>query len=242
MKQPLECLSRMKYPGRTLAVGRDLSGMFNVVIYAITGRSSSSQARRLELEADTIWTKPTDPEVLQKGNVDLLIYPAVILSEGLAVSNGKQTSDIDVRSGHSPVRVLEEAMKNWAYEPDAPNFTPRISGCILPSNRAGLSVLKRAWSGDSLRFFYEIPLTPGKGKLLTTYSGENTDPLQSVSGDPVDLDLKEPTVRAMAEAVYAALRPPAGAEDFRVAAACVFAKASDMKARQVFIINRRERT
>jgi len=216
--------------------------MFNIVIYAITGRSASSQARRLEFEGDTIWTKPTDPEVLQKGNMDLLIYPAVALSEGLAVSNGKQTSDIDVRSGQSPVRVLEEAVQSWSYEPDAPIFTPRISGCVLPSNRAGLSILKRAGSGDPFRFFYEIPLNPGKGKLLTTYSGENRDPLQSFTGDPLDLDLVEPTARAMAEAVYAALEPPAGGEDFRVAAACVFAKTADMKDHRVFIINRRERT
>ena len=241
MKQPLGSLSRMKYPGRALAVGRDMSGMFNIIIYAITGRSSSSQARRLTLEADAIWTKPTDPEVLGKGNLDLLIYPAVILSEGLAASNGKQTSNIDVRSGESPVHVLEEAMKSWDYEPDAPVFTPRISGCILPSSRAGLSIIKRAESGDSLRFFYEVPLTPAKGKLVTTYSGESRDPLQSFAGEPLDLDLVDASARAMAEAVYAALKPAAGAEDFRVAVACVFAKAADMKDDQVFIINRQER-
>ena len=241
MKQPLGSLSRMKYPGRALAVGRDVSGMFNIIIYAITGRSSSSQARRLVLEADSIWTKPTDPEVLRKGNLDLLIYPAVILSEGLAASNGKQTSAIDVRSGESPVRVLEEALKIWDYEPDAPIFTPRISGCILPSNRAGLSIIKRAESGDSLRFFYEVPLTPAKGKLVATYSGENRDPLQSFAGEPLDLGLKEATAQATAEAVYGELKPPGREEDFRVAVACVFAKASDMKDHQVFIINRRER-
>jgi IMP cyclohydrolase len=241
MKQPLESLSRMKYPGRALAVGRDMSDAFNIIIYAITGRSSSSQARRLALEADAIWTKPTDPEVLRKGNIDLLIYPAVILSEGLAASNGKQTSDIDVRLGQGPVEVLEEAMKSWDYEPDAPIFTPRISGCILPSNRAGLSIIKRAENGDSLRFFYEVPLTPAKGKLVTTYSGENRDPLQSFAGEPLDLDLREATARATAEAVYGALKPPGREEDFRVAVTCVFAKASDMKDHQVFIINRQER-
>lgn len=241
MKQPLESLSRMRYPGRALAVGRDLSGTFNIIIYAITGRSSSSQARRLELKADAIWTKPTDPEALRKGNIDLLIYPAVILSEGLAASNGKQTSDIDVRSGPSPVRVLEEAMKSWDYEPDAPIFTPRISGCILPSNRAGLSIVKRAENGDSLRLFYEVTRASGKGKLLTTYSGENRNPLQSFSGEPLDLDLVEASARAMAEAVYGALKPPEGAEDFRVAVACVFANTTDMKDHQVFIINRQER-
>jgi IMP cyclohydrolase len=241
MKQPLEGLCRMTYPGRALAIGRDMSGTFNIVIYGITARSPSSQARRLGLEAGAIWTKPTNPEVLGKGNIELLIYPAVIMSEGLAASNGRQTSDIDVLSGQGPVDVLEEALKRWDYEPDAPIFTPRISGCVLPSNRAGLSIIRRAENGDSLRFFYEIPLSPGKGKLLTTYSGENRDPLQSFSGEPLDLDLVEPTARAMAEAVYAALNPAAGAEDFRVSVACVFAEVADMKDHQVFIINRWER-
>ncbi len=242
MKRPLESLSGMVYPGRVLAVGRDFSGTFNVIIYAVTGRSPSSQARKLELEGVTIWTKPTDPETLGKGNIDLLIYPAVILSEGLAVGNGKQTSDIDVHSNPSPIHVLEEALKNWEYEPDHPIFTPRISGCIVPSNRAGLSILKRAETGASLRFFYEVPLIRGKGKLLATYSGENKDPLRSFSGDPLTIDLGEPTARDMAEAVYKALHPPAGKTDFRVAVACVYARVSDMKDHQVFIINRQERT
>jgi hypothetical protein len=96
-------------------------------------------------------------------------------------------------------------------------------------------------NGDSLRLFYEVPLGSGKGKLLTTYSGENRNPLQSFSGKPLNLDLVEDTARAMAEAVYGALKPPAGAEDFRVAVACVFAKTADMKDYQVFIINRQER-
>jgi IMP cyclohydrolase len=240
MSQPLESLAKMEYPGRALAVGRDLTGAFNVVIYAVTGRSPSSQARRLELDANAIWTKPTDPEVLRKGNPDLLIYPAVILSESMAVSNGRQTSDIAARSGQNPVQVLDEALKNWEYEPDSPIFTPRISGCILPSGRAGLSLIKRAENGTSLRFFFEVALIPGKGKLLTTYSGKNKDPLQSYIGEPLDLGLREPTAQALAEAVDRALKPRGKEVDVRVAVACIFALASNMKDHQVFIINCRE--
>lgn len=240
MSQSLENLARMEYPGRALAIGRDLSGAFNIVIYAVTGRSPSSQARRLELDANAIWTKPTDPDALRKGNPDLLIYPAVILSKGLAVSNGRQTSDIAARSGQSPVQVLDEALKNWEYEPDSPIFTPRISGCILPSGRAGLSLIKRAENGASLRFLFEVPLIPGKGKLLTTYTGENKDPLQSYTGEPLDLGLREPTAQALAEAVDQALKPQGREGDFRVAVACVFAMATNMKDHRVFIINRHE--
>ena len=111
MSHPLTPLTEMTYPGRLIALGRDLSGAFNVVIYAITGRSPSSQARRLVAEGNAVWTKPTDPEVLNKGNPDLLVYPALVLGAGIAVSNGKQTVDIDAGGQGSPVDVLDSALK-----------------------------------------------------------------------------------------------------------------------------------
>ena len=241
MNSPFENLSGMEYPGRILGVGRDASGLFDILIYAITGRSPSSQARRLELESDAIWTKPTDPQALRKGKVDLLIYPAVIFKNGLAASNGKQTTDIAEASGLSPIQVLDQGMKKWDYEPDAPTFTPRIGGCILPAGRAGLSLLKRAENGACLRYFYEVPLIPGKGSFVATYAGDNKDPLPPFTGEPKDLGLGEPTARAMAEGIYDSLRPPGRALDFRVAVACIFADPSDINNRQVFIINRQER-
>lgn len=241
MRQPLEHLSRMIYPGRLIAIGRDASGDFNVVIYAITGRSASSQARKLVLEQNAVWTKPTDPEALAKGNPDLLLYPALVLGRGIAVSNGKQTSDIDAGSPGSPVHALDHALKNWTYEPDAPIYTPRISGCVLPSNRAALSVIKRADNGEALRFFFELPLIAGKGKMISTYSGENKDRLPSFHEEPIDLELEESSTAAMAEAVYAALGPQEAEKDFRVAVACLFAKASDMTDHQFYLINRTER-
>ena len=90
----LEAIAEMEYPGRLIALGRDPTGEHNVVVYAVTGRSPSSQARTLEYNADdnTIFTKPTDPEVLEKGNPDLLLYDAIVmLDDSVAVSNGKQT-------------------------------------------------------------------------------------------------------------------------------------------------------
>lgn len=242
MRQPLACLKRMTYPGRLIAVGRDVSGAFNIVIYAITGRSPSSQARKLVAEGNAVWTKPTDPEVLKKGNPDLLVYPALIFGAGIAVSNGKQTADIDPQGQGSPIQILDSGLKNWTYEPDAPIFTPRISGCILPSKRAALSVIRREADGEALRSFFELPLTPGKGKMISTYGGENKDPLPSFLGEPIDLDLQETSAEAMAEAVYESLGPRPGGNDFRVAMVCSFAKASDMKDHRLHIINRDERT
>lgn len=242
MKRPLSALARMTYPGRLIALGRDASGAFNIVIYAITGRSPSSQARKLVSEGNAVWTKPTDPAVLKKGNPDLLVYPALMMGGGIAVSNGKQTADIRAAEEGSPVLVLDSALKNWSFEPDDPIFTPRISGCVLPSNRAALSLIRRGSGGAALRSFFEFSLTPGLGKFVATYRGENEDPLPSYQGDPLALEIKDETPEAMAEAVYDALGPKHGGTDFRVAVACVFAPAADMKAYRLHIINRRERT
>ena len=232
----------MVYPGRFIVLGADQTGDWDVVVYGITGRSPSSKARKLELVGDYILTRPTDPEVLKTGNPDLLVYPALILGEAIVVSNGKQTTDIAARADAGPVRVLAGGLAAWNFEPDAPIFTPRISGCVLPGGRAGLSVLKRQPDGSTLRLYAELPLAAGRGKLVSTYAGENANPLPSFAGEPVDVGLAEVTAVATAEAFYSALRPEGRPEDYRVAVACVFALRSDLRRRDVAIINRHERT
>ncbi len=233
----------MEYPGRVIIIGLDMSGEKSAVVYAITGRSPSSQARRLVLDGDTIWTMPTDEEVLKKGKPDLLIYPAISISGGIAVSNGKQTSDIRryFRQSPNPVEVLRLALKKWNYEPDSPNFTPRISGCVLARDKAALSIIKRGQDGSTERNFFEVAMTCGKGRMITTYSGENREPLQAFGGEPLDLELQEKTAKKMAEAVYEVLRPKDLGKDFRVAVACVFTRNLDLNEYDYWIINKQER-
>jgi IMP cyclohydrolase len=241
MTHALSHLSTLTYPGRMIILGRDRSGSHDVVVYAITGRSPSSQARRLVLDGDAIWTRPTDPEVLKKGNPDLLVYPAVILGRRIAVSNGRQTADIFSADEGSAVRILETGLAGWSYEPDAPIFTPRISGCLPGSNYAGLSLLGRSEGGATERSFFEFPLEAGRGKMIATYAGENRDPVPAFRGEPLDFELGEATARAAAEAVYAALGPRGGDKDFRVAVACVFTASHDLRRSDIAILNRDER-
>ncbi|MBM3297486.1 MAG: hypothetical protein FJY83_07785, partial [Candidatus Aminicenantes bacterium] len=139
----LEALSRTAYPGRGILLGRSPDGRMLAAAYFITGRSASSQARVLVREEETVWTRPSDPEVMKKGDPELLIYPALILSGGLAVSNGRQTADVAalVASGLSPREILALALEHWDYEPDGPIFTPRISGCATPDGRAALGLV-----------------------------------------------------------------------------------------------------
>jgi IMP cyclohydrolase len=239
----LEALATKEYPGRLIIIGVDQTGESKVVVYAITGRSPSSQARKLELRGDTVWAVPTGDEVIKKGNVDLLVYPAIFFSRGIAVSNGKQTDDIKAcfKRSQDPKEVLKLALKKWDYEPDPPAYTPRISGCVLPRERAALSIINRAPDGSSIKRSFYIPLKAGQGKMISTYEGENTDPLPSFRGEPIDVGIKGKNAESMAEVVYKALGPKPGKNDFRVAVCCVFFKNLGQEKYQTCIINKHER-
>jgi hypothetical protein len=241
MTGPWDSLSQMIYPGRLLAVGADRSGEWAVVLYAVTGRSPSSQARRLEREGGAVWTKPTDPETLKKGNPELLVYPAFIFAGGIAVSNGRQTESIRPAEAPTAAAALEAGLRTWSYEPDAPIHTPRISACLHPAGGAALSLIKRAADGSAWRSTFEIGLQPGRGHLVSTYAGDNREPLASFAGEPLDLGFEESSPEATVEAAWAALRPPGRNEDFRVAAACVFARRADLSDFRLAVLNRHER-
>ena len=247
MDRALANLSAMEYPGRVIIIGRDPTGSRTAVIYAVTGRSPSSQARKLEWRKDGVWVQPTDEEVLKKGNADLLIYPAMLFSiRGVAVSNGKQTADLrrrlDETADLGPIEVLAGSLSGWNYEPDVPIFTPRISGCVLPGPKAALSLIKRGAGGEALRSYYEVPLAAGMGKLVATYDGVNRDPLRSFLGDPLDVALGAPDAAGLAESVYEALKPSGAGKDFRVAVACLLAGDVAGNEYETAIINRNERT
>ena len=243
MAKSLKSLTAKEYPGRIIIIGRDITGKNEVVIYAVTGRSPSSQARKMELKDDAILVKPTDEETLKKGKVDLLVYPAVLFSSGIAVSNGKQTTDIKNHLGQSqnPAEVLEQALDKWDYEPDEPIFTPRISGCVLPQKKAALSIIKRAQDGFSIRDIFEIRLNTGKGKMISTYEGVDQKIPPAFSGEPLDIEIKEKTADDMAAAVYEALGPSPGQKDYRVSVVCVFSSDLKLEEYEIFIINRHER-
>jgi hypothetical protein len=128
-----------------------------------------------------------------------------------------------------------EPLDLTSYEPDRPNFTPRISGCVM--NGAALSIVRRAQDGSALRRYFQVPLVPGKGKLMATYSGENCEPLPSFPGEPLDVELPGKTAQEVAQAVYQAMAPEGSQSDLRVGTAVVFA---GIKTRQwkISIINK----
>jgi IMP cyclohydrolase len=237
-------LASLEYPGRLIVIGAAPQGGRAVIVYAITGRSPSSQARKLVRRDGGVWVEPTDEATLKQGNVELLVYPAVLFGpSGIAVSNGRQTGDVRDRldTGTAPVAALAAALAGWDFEPDAPIFTPRISGCLAAAG-AGLSVIRRGPSGESLKSFFEVGLRPGEGRLVSTYEGPNADPLPVFRGEPRFVALAGASAAETAEAAYRELGPGPAGKDFRVAVACLHVDPSRPGAADVRIINRHERT
>lgn len=244
MNPALKNLAAMEYPGRVIILGQSRDGK-TVIVYAITGRSPSSQARKLEWSENGVWVRPTDEATLKKGHVDLLVYPAMLFSpDGVAVSNGKQTTDIGraLRKASNPLSLLSSSLKAWEYEPDAPIFTPRISGCILPGPKAALNIIKRGVRGASVRNSFRVMLLPGKARMISTYDGVNKDPLRPFSGKPLIVSIDGAESSQTAEDVYESLKPSGAGPDFRVAVACLFAGDIAGNQYEVSIINRCERT
>lgn len=183
-------LAAKEYPGRGIILGK--SGDNRAVFaYFIMGRSTNSRNRVFEVSNDDIMTKAFDESLLS--DPSLIIYsPVRVLGKKIIVTNGDQTDTI--YEYIKDKKTFEDALYTRTFEPDAPNFTPRISGLIdIESGlKLKLSILKSD-EGDesqSLRFFYNYDNPkPGEGFLIHTYK-ENSDPLKSFEGEPIKVSLK----------------------------------------------------
>lgn len=174
------------YPGRGIIMGKSIDGTFAVIAYFIMGRSENSRNRIFVEEATGICTVAYDESKLF--DPSLVIYaPVKVIDNKTIVTNGDQTDTIFEFIEESG--KFEQALRTRTFEPDAPNFTPRISGmmktydedfmykfCIIKSNEG---------KGESAqRFFYEYaePVN-GEGHFIHTYNCDG-NPLPSFSGDP----------------------------------------------------------
>ncbi len=181
----LELLRNNPYPGRGIAVGKDR------VYYFIMGRSENSRNRVFLETADGIRTEAHDPAKMKDPSL-IIYHPVRKMGEALVVTNGDQTDTI-VEKGD-----FRAALMTREYEPDGPNFTPRISAILYPDGSFELSILKHR-DGRCLReFFCYEGMEEGKGVFLSTYDGPG-DPLPSFSGEPREIDMPAP------EAVWEAL-------------------------------------
>lgn len=199
-----KALEGNSYPGRGIAVGRSADGQKALIVYFIMGRSVNSRNRIFVEDSEGIRTQAFDPAKLS--DPSLIIYSPVRRINGCTVvTNGDQTDTI--YDYFAAGKTFEAALRTRTFEPDSPNFTPRISAAVYPDGGFAMSILK---SGDELgasvlRQFFDYPdPSAGKARLIHTYVGDGS-PLPSFKGEPkeVEIDIDEPA--ALADAVWNAL-------------------------------------
>lgn len=199
----------MSYPGRGVAVGLSDDGRKAVLIYFIMGRSVNSRNRIFVTDGEGIRTQAFDESAMK--DPSLIIYaPVRVANTTTIVTNGDQTDTIYdelIKGG-----TFEGALRTRRFEPDGPNYTPRISAFADIKGGAlsyGISILKSAHGDpDSCqRFFYEYdcPLA-GEGHLIHTYAADG-DPLPSFSGEPVCFAVTSDDPDVLARDIWAALDP-----------------------------------
>lgn len=224
---------------------------------------------------EAIRTAPTNPEALKKGNPALLIYNAVKRwDDSLVVSNGAQTDWIHYtisnlaaqkRDNLPPAEILANAFGGQyhghghlhivndidvtKFEPDSPNFTPRISGILV---RGGGALAICRYNGTEVpdRNYFEFQTQPGRARFISTYTGRNVpkgEVIPAFVGEPVGLAMGAETPEQIANRIYDALGPKQPGEgiispgdDFRVGVVVAF-RPKYGEELDYFILNREDR-
>ena len=174
------------YPGRGIVIGKSEDGKKAVTAYFIMGRSENSRNRVFVEDGKGIRTRAFDPSKLT--DPSLIIYaPVRVLGNKTIVTNGDQTDTI--YEGMDKQMTFEQSLRSREFEPDAPNYTPRISGIMHIENGTynyAMSILKSANGNpeacNRYTFAYENCLA-GEGRFIHTYQGDG-NPLPSFEGEP----------------------------------------------------------
>ena len=199
-----ELLVNNEYPGRGIALGLTPDGKRSAAVYFIMGRSVNSRNRVFLTEPDGIRTEAFDPSKLEDPSL-IIYHPVRQVGDSLVVTNGDQTDT--VRDGLLAGKTFSYALHTREFEPDGPNYTPRISGLLSPDGSFKLSILKSADGDPSccLRYFYtyDHPLA-GEGRFIHTYMGDG-NPLPSFEGEPERVTLDAPSAEVLAEQLWEAL-------------------------------------
>ena len=179
-----------EYAGRGIVIGTSPDRKNAVCAYFIMGRSENSRNRVFVKTGETIKTEPFD--VSKVSDPSLIIYNAVRKTENsLIVTNGDQTDT--VYNLMSEGKSFKEALETREFEPDAPNFTPRISGILYFENGFNyeMSILKSIdeSGSDCCRYTYSYPSVAGLGHFIHTYNC-NGDPLPTFTGEPHRISIK----------------------------------------------------
>ena len=185
-------LAANSYPGRGIVIGKSGDGKYAVAAYFIMGRSVNSRNRIFVEDGEGIRTQAFDESKLE--DPGLIIYaPVRVFGNKTIVTNGDQTDTIyDLMDKQ---QTFEQSLRTREFEPDAPNYTPRISGIMHIENSGynfAMSILKsnngNPDSCNRYTFAYSNPQA-GEGRFIHTYMGDG-NPLPSFEGEPVPVSIK----------------------------------------------------
>ena len=178
-------ISGNPYVGRGIITGLTQNSKYAASAYFIMGRSSNSRNRIFTKKGDSVFTEPFDASKVE--DPSLIIYAAVRQYENkLIVTNGDQTDT--VYDGFAEEKTFSEALSSRCFEPDRPNFTPRISSVSVFSENAytyEMSILKSIDEdgSDCARYTFSYPSKPGLGHFIHTYVTDG-NPIPTFQGEP----------------------------------------------------------
>ena len=187
-----DLLKSNAYPGRGIMIGRTEDGRHAAIAYFIMGRSENSRNRIFVEDGDGIRTQAFDASKME--DPSLIIYaPVRVLGKKTIITNGDQTDTI--YDGLDRQLTFEQTLRSRRYEPDEPNYTPRISGVVHligESFHYALSILKIADGdpkADHRYTFAYSPALPGEGRFISTYLHDG-NPLPSFEGEPIRVSVE----------------------------------------------------
>ena len=198
-----EYLKNNEYPGRGIAVGRCPCGKKMRIAYFIMGRSENSRNRVFVEEGAGIRTEAFDPSKMV--DPSLIIYsPVRVFEDTQIVTNGDQTDT--VYEFLADGKTFEDALRTRTFEPDGPNWTPRISAAVKGAGYT-MSILKSADGNENAvhrQFFDFTDELPGFGHIIHTYR-ENGNPIPSFEGEPVLWEMEKESFEDFSDHVWEAL-------------------------------------
>ena len=180
-----ELIADNPYVGRGIVIGKTADGKRAATAYFIMGRSKNSRNRVFVKREDALFTEPYDASLVE--DPSLIIYAALRRYENkLIVTNGDQTDT--VYEGLKAGKCFRGSLKSRAFEPDAPNFTPRISGMLTFEDgdfSYQMSILKSidAEGSDCARYTFDYPAMAGLGHFIHTYVTDG-NPIPTFQGEP----------------------------------------------------------
>ena len=222
-----DLLAQNSYPGRGILLGRSADNKKAVMAYFIMGRSVNSRNRIFAETEDGIRTKAFDESKMTDPSL-IIDHPVRTVGDTTIVANGDQSDTI--RDGLLSGEVFAQSLRGRTFEPDAPNYTPRISGILHGDGSYALSILKSA-DGDPAscrrQFFgYEDPLA-GQAHFIHTYQCDG-DPLPAFEGEPRQVAISAPDAETLAQEMWKNLN-----EDNKVS---LFVRYIDLETRETVTV------